>query len=318
MSFRLFGSLLALCVPALALAQAVITITPTVGANTPTTLGFERCEEQADTDITLYTVAVATPPLVGTLTIKLGSGDCSDETKCLTIANAVTVAASTTVTLNPTEIIGAIDQLDCLSSGGAGIEEKLTLFVEVIDTSVTPPVSIKKQTDDDDSLFIDTIKPAAALDSSASGGEGVLNVSWKTNADNDEDNDFPLEQEANFRLECKRTDVVEEFTGCGTTSGSTGIDGTFKSKVDKVNNTNLENGVSIDVQIITIDLAGNESLPTETFVGIPQDVLDFGENFNGAEQGGCAVGHGEGQLLWVGFLIVVISLLRRNKNEAQI
>jgi hypothetical protein len=318
MSFRIFSSLLALCIPALALAQPVITITPTVGANTPTTLGFARCDEQADTDITLYTVAVATPPIAGTLTIKLGSGDCSDETKCLTIANAVAVAASTTIALNPTEIIGVIDETNCLSAGGAGIEEKLTLFVEVVDTLVTPPVSTKKQTEDDDSLFIDTIKPATALDFKASGGEGVLNVSWLTNSANDEDNDFPLEQEANFRLECKRTGAIEEFTECGTTSGSTGIDGTFKSKIDKVNGTNLENGVSIDVQIITIDLAGNESLPTETFVGIPQDVLDFGENFKGAEQGGCAVGHGEGQLLWVGFLIVVISLLRRNKNEAQI
>ena len=313
MSFRLFGSLLALCVPALALAQTTITITPTAGANIQTTLGFTRCDEQPDEDISLYTVAIANAPPTGTLTIELGSGDCSDETKCLTIINAGAIAASTVISLSPAEIIGAIDETDCLSTGGNGIEEKLTLFVEVIDTTgITQPVTAK--TDDDDSVFIDTINPAAPLEPKASGGEGVLNVSWLTNPDNDESTGFPLEQEANFRIDCKFTGTPDtDFIECGGSAA-----GVFKDTVDDLGGLALENGISIDVRVVTIDKAGNESLPTATFTGTPQDVLDFGENFNGAEQGGCAVGHGEGQLIWVGFLIVVISLLRRNKNEAQI
>jgi hypothetical protein len=309
MSFRLFSSLLALCVPALALAQPVITITPKVGANIQTTLGLKKCVDEPNTDISLYTVSVTTPPIGGTITVKLGD-KCTDDTDCLTIVNAQPIAASIDVSLTPAELIDIIGETDCLSDGN-GIGRQLTVFVEVIDPSgVTQPT--KKDTGDNEDLFIDTIKPFEALTPAAEGGEGNLKISWVTNPENDEPT-FPVEQENSFRIECRLTGSGDNFVTCGGSAA-----GIFTDTINKLNNNTLKNDISVDAQIITLDLAGNESVPTATFTGTPQDILDFGENFNGAEQGGCAVGHGEGQLFWVGFLIVVISLLRRNKNEAQL
>lgn len=318
MSFRLFGSLLVLCLPTLALAQTAptITITPKAGAGAQTIFSQAECEDSLDADIDLYDVKVdfglAAPAVGTTLTVKLGE-KCTDETDCLTILDAETLSLAVTtetITLNTADLIGIIGETDCLSSGGAGIDQQYTLFVEVEDAAGT---TTKEETDEDEDLFLDTTKPLAPLTPKASGGENNLNVSWATNPDND-NTAFPLEQEANFLINCKLAGAPDtDFTECGGAAA-----GIFQDTVDKLNGVSLENGTSIDVQVITIDLAGNESAPTATFTGTPQDVLDFGENFNGSEQGGCAVGHGEGQLIWVGFLIVVISLLRRNKHEAKL
>jgi hypothetical protein len=315
MSLRFLGSLLAFLVPGLVFAQATITITPAVGANTQTVFNSTECVDGFAEEEPLYTVkidfGVATPGLGSTFTVKMGE-TCSDATNCLTIVNEEDLTLAVTnreISLSPEAIIDIIGETDCASTGGNGIDQQFKLFVEVEDGL---GVSLgKKETPDAESLFIDTIKPLAPLNPVASGGENVLNVSWETNPDND---GFELEQENSFRLECKLTGAPDaDFADCGAAGA-----GTFRATVDDVGGITLENGVSVDVRIFTADLAGNESEPTAVIAGVPQDVLDFGENFNGSEQGGCAVGHGEGQILWIGFLIGVILLLRKNRDEVAV
>jgi hypothetical protein len=315
MSLRFIGSLLVFLVPGIALAQAAtVTITPSIGPNTQTIFNNEECEAELNDDVALFTVkvdfGVAVPAPGTTLTIKMGK-ECTSDTECLTIINEESLTTTVTdksITLSIAEILEIIEETTCAGAELGGIDEQFKLFAEVKDSL---DVSLgKDDTGDTDSLFIDTAKPFAALNLAAAGGEEALNVSWETNPDND--NDSALAQEASFRLECKLTDdLAADFVECGPEAVSG-----FSTTIDDLGGDPLENGVSVDVRVITIDFAGNESDPTDAEAGIPQDILDFGENFNGAEQGGCAVGHGEGQLLWIGFLIGVISLLRRNRDEA--
>jgi hypothetical protein len=324
MSFRFFASFLALSLPALTFAQT-ITITPKAANGAKNILNLERCKAEDDPDIDLYDVTIdftSSGILLGSkFTIKLGE-DCTTDTNCfIPFKDEVLTDTITkkTITQKPSELLELVGQTSCEGDSNNGFIKELSLFVEVTDaTGATTKKNTSNDDDSSDNTFIDTEIPSAPLEPKASGGENVLNVSWKTNDDND-NGAIPLEEEFNFRIECRLTGSTDEFTECGGSSGDAGVAGTFKDTVDAVGGSILDNGESIDLQIVTIDEAGNPSEPTAIFTGTPQDVLDFGENFNGAEQGGCAVGHGEGQLLWVGFLIVVILLLRKNKNnEAQI
>lgn len=307
-----FGILLALLVPGVALAQPVITITHNEDTTANRTIiNAVDCGANIDVEDDFFdvTVALGAAPLSATtVSIKLGKDTCPDANCVNTniIDEPITQATQTfTVSLTPQQFI------DAAASAGAScedVDEKLFLFVEVEDATGL----IGDEESDD--IFVDTKPPLAPTEFSASGGENVLHVNWDSVSDNNESGAALPPQEHTFIVNCKIRDSAEALEECSRilASGT----GPFTTDITDINGQELENGVEIEFQIITQDAAGNQSLPSASGFGTPQDVLDFGENYGGSETGGCSVGHHQSQLLWAGLALMAIVILRRQKRKA--
>ena len=118
-------------------------------------------------------------------------------------------------------------------------------------------------------LRFDVKRPEAPLLSSISPGESNLRVSWETPADDDID-DYII----HYRPEGTQEDNQVVVTDAALTSAQV---------------TGLENGVTYEVWMTAVDLASNESDPSNLLTGMPEPVKDFWESYRdagGSEDGG--------------------------------
>jgi hypothetical protein len=298
--------------PGVAFAQT-ITITPQVGTGQKTILGLEDCQNLA-TQQSFYTVLVdfspATPPTGATFTVKLGVTCDTNDTTCQTLEvdQPLTLAQTTQqVQFAVQDAVAAVGVAAC-----ENIDEKLKLFVDVEDSQGTLLKSAS--TPDTESLFVDTLAPEPPLSPAGSGGEKVLHVEWETNPANAAGSFVLGAQEAGFQVRCRlAADTTAEFVDCGPLVTA------LASDVNDIDGVELENDIDIEFGVITIDPAGNESALSATAVAAPQDVIDFGENFPGAEQGGCDVSpEGDARaMVIIALAIALILVLRRQERTSK-
>lgn len=293
--------------PGLAFAQLfqpTITITPTVGAGQKTVLSLQNCED-LDAVKSFYSVTIdfspSIPPAGSTFIVQLGT-NCDGDDGCVTLEEGDISG------VGPTQLTIDFSMQTVVEAAGVeeceGIDRKLELFVLVEDSQGIRLGSA--ETPDTEKIFVDTQRPLPPLNITASGGENVVHVKWNTNPDNAKGEQILGAQEAGFIVLCRLAANTEDpFVEC--TPQVIG----FTTTVDEIDGAALENDVEIELTVITVDPAGNESEfdPAQTVIAAPQDVLDFGENYDGVETGGCGVGAPSSGAPLLPFLFFVVSAL---------